>query len=48
MEILFLSQNDVNELVSMAEVTKAVEEAFREKSKGNVEMPPKRMSFLRI
>ncbi|NAY81577.1 MAG: alanine dehydrogenase [Thaumarchaeota archaeon] len=47
MEILFLSQNDVNELVSMAEVTKAVEEAFREKSKGNVEMPPKTYVFFK-
>ncbi len=47
MEILFLSQNEVKELVSMKEVTEAVETAFREKSRGNVEMPPKTYVFFK-
>lgn len=47
MEILFLSQDEVKELVSIKEITEAVEQAFREKSRGNVEMPPKTYVFFK-
>ncbi len=41
MKILLLSRKDVEELVSMREVIEAVEEAFRAKGLGKVQMPPK-------
>jgi ornithine cyclodeaminase/alanine dehydrogenase len=41
-KILYLSQADVEAVgLSMAEIIKALEEAFREKGEGRVEMPPK-------
>jgi ornithine cyclodeaminase/alanine dehydrogenase len=41
-KILYLSQKEVAETgLTMAEVIEAVEQAFREKGQGNVEMPPK-------
>jgi len=41
-QVLYLSQADVEAVgVTMAEVVKAVEIAFREKGEGKVEMPPK-------
>ena len=40
--ILYLSQADVEAVgLSMAEIIKALEDAFREKGEGRVEMPPK-------
>ena len=40
--ILYLSQADVETVgLSMAEIIKALEDAFREKGEGRVEMPPK-------
>ncbi|MGC9209338.1 MAG: alanine dehydrogenase [Nitrososphaeria archaeon] len=47
MDILFINQKEVQELVTMKEITEAVEEAFREKSRGNVQMPPKVYVFFR-
>ena len=47
MNVLFLSQDDVRELITMKEVIQAVEEAFREKSRGNVQMPPKVYVFFK-
>jgi alanine dehydrogenase len=41
LKILLLSRKDVEELVSMREVIEAVEEAFRAKGLGKVQMPPK-------
>lgn len=41
MEILFLSQEDVSILLTMADTVKVVEDAFREKGLGYVQMPPK-------
>ncbi len=42
MELLYLSRADVVSVgMTMTEVVKAVEEAFREKGAGRVEMPPK-------
>ena len=41
MKILLLSRNDVEEIISMREVIEAVEEAFRAKGLGKVQMPPK-------
>lgn len=41
-EVLYLSRADIEKLsISMEEITNAVEDAFREKARGNVEMPPK-------
>lgn len=41
-EVLYLSRVDIEKLnISMKEVINAVEEAFREKAKGNAESPPK-------
>ncbi|MDH7563660.1 MAG: ornithine cyclodeaminase family protein [Candidatus Bathyarchaeota archaeon] len=41
-EILYLSRTDVEKLnISIEEIIKAVENAFREKAAGKVEMPPK-------
>ena len=40
--ILYISHVDIERLnISIAEIIDAVEEAFREKARGNVEMPPK-------
>ena len=47
MEIRLLSMGDVQRLLSMRDALNAVEMAFREKSRGNVEMPPKVYVFLR-
>ena len=41
MKILLLSRKDVEKIVSMREVIEAVEEAFRAKGLGKVQMPPK-------
>lgn len=41
MYTLLLPEEDVRNLVSMDEAIKAVEDAFREKALGNVQMPPK-------
>ncbi|MEM3677985.1 MAG: alanine dehydrogenase [Candidatus Bathyarchaeia archaeon] len=41
MEILFLNQEEVAGLLNMKDTLKAVEDAFREKGRGNVQMPPK-------
>jgi len=46
MEIRLLGMNDVQRLLTMREALSAVETAFREKSRGNVEMPPKVYVFL--
>jgi ornithine cyclodeaminase/alanine dehydrogenase len=41
-EILYLSRKDIEELnFKMNDIVRAVEEAFKEKAKGNAEMPPK-------
>jgi ornithine cyclodeaminase/alanine dehydrogenase len=41
-EVLYLSRADVDKLnISIGEIIDVVEEAFREKAKGDVEMPPK-------
>ena len=41
-EALYLSRHDVEKLnISMSEVIRVVEEAFREKAEGRVEIPPK-------
>jgi len=41
-EALYLSRHDVEKLnISMSEVIRVVEEAFREKAEGRVEVPPK-------
>jgi len=41
-EILYLSKSDVESLnIKMEEIIEVVEEAFREKAEGRVEMPPK-------
>jgi len=41
LKILLLSRKDVEKIVSMREVIEAVEEAFRAKGLGKVQMPPK-------
>ncbi len=41
MRVLLLTKSDIEGIVSMNDVMKVVEEAFREKSLGRVEMPPK-------
>jgi len=41
LKILLLSRKDVEEIISMREVIEAVEEAFRAKGLGKVQMPPK-------
>jgi len=41
-EILYLSRSDVDELgISVREVIRVIEEAFREKAEGRTEVPPK-------
>jgi len=45
MKTLLLTERDVKELLSMDEVMKAVELAFREKGLGNVQMPAKLYLF---
>jgi ornithine cyclodeaminase/alanine dehydrogenase len=41
-EVLYLSKADIEKLhISIEEIISAVEETFREKAKGNVEVPPK-------
>lgn len=44
--VLFLNSSDVQGLVSMGDAIKVVEEAFREKGLGRVQMPPKTYVFL--
>jgi len=41
LETLFLSDHDVKSLLDMADVINAVEETFKEKGLGRVQMPPK-------
>jgi len=41
LKVLLLSRDEVEKLISMLEVIKAVEEAFRAKGLGKVQMPPK-------
>lgn len=42
LQVLYLSRKDVEEVgLTMAEIINVVEEAFREKGEGRVEMPPK-------
>jgi len=41
MHTLLLPEEDVRKLISIDEAIKAVEDAFREKALGNVQMPPK-------
>ena len=41
LEVLFLNLSDVQSILSMEDALKAVEEAFREKGLGRVQMPPK-------
>jgi len=41
LDILFINQDEVTQLLSMPEVIDAVEEAFKEKGLGLVQMPPK-------
>lgn len=42
LEIVYLSRADIERLnISIKEIVSAVEESFREKAKGNAEMPPK-------
>ncbi len=41
MTVTFLSMDDVRSLVNIKDVIGAVDEAFREKARGNVQMPPK-------
>ncbi|MCX8175876.1 MAG: alanine dehydrogenase [Candidatus Bathyarchaeota archaeon] len=45
LEILFLCGHDVKNLLKMEEAINAVEEAFREKGLGRVQMPPKQYLF---
>lgn len=41
-EVLYLSRGDVEKVgLTMGEIIRAIEDAFREKGKGRVEMPPK-------
>ena len=41
MALTFLSMDDVKSLVSMKDIIEVVDEAFREKARGMVQMPPK-------
>jgi alanine dehydrogenase len=41
MRVLLLTESEIKPLLSMSEVMEAVEEAFREKALGYVQMPPK-------
>ncbi|MCL4344258.1 MAG: alanine dehydrogenase [Nitrososphaerota archaeon] len=41
MTVTFLSMDDVRSLINMKDVIGAVDEAFREKARGKVQMPPK-------
>jgi len=45
MQTLLLGEEEIEQLLSMDEVTKAVESAFREKGLGNVQMPAKLYLF---
>ncbi len=45
MKLLWLSEKEVGSLISMEEVLKLVEEAFKEKGEGHVQMPPKPYLF---
>lgn len=45
--MLLLSKLDVEKIISMREVIKAVEEAFRAKGLGRIQMPPKSYIFFR-
>jgi len=45
MKTLLLTEGDVRQLLTMDEVIKVVEEAFREKGLGRVQMPPKLYLF---
>ncbi len=45
MEILFISESEVEQLLSMKEVLKSIEQAFREKALGRAQMPPKSYIF---
>ncbi|HID90682.1 TPA: alanine dehydrogenase [Candidatus Bathyarchaeota archaeon] len=47
MKVLFLSEKDIEGLITMRNVIKAVERAFEEKGKGRVEMPPKSYVFFK-
>ncbi|HAZ32109.1 MAG TPA: alanine dehydrogenase, partial [Dehalococcoidia bacterium] len=40
-EVLLLSRSEVEELLSMGEVLKAVEHSFRLEAEGSVHAPPK-------
>jgi alanine dehydrogenase len=46
METLILSEEDVKKVLSLEEVTDAVESAFRMKGLGHAQMPPKQYLFL--
>lgn len=46
MRTLFLSEKEVKELLTMKEAIESVESAFKEKGKGEVQMPPKTYIFL--
>jgi alanine dehydrogenase len=41
MEVTLLSSQEIQQLITLREVIEAVEEAFREKGEGKVQMPPK-------
>jgi len=45
LKVLLLSRAEVEKLISMREVIEAVEEAFRAKGLGKVQMPPKTYVF---
>jgi len=47
MKVLILKEDEVKSLLSMEETLKVVEEAFREKGLGHVQMPPKPYLFYR-
>ena len=47
LKTLILTDNEVGSLLSMEEVIEAVEQAFKEKGLGHVQMPPKPYLFLR-
>ncbi|MEM3049029.1 MAG: ornithine cyclodeaminase family protein, partial [Candidatus Bathyarchaeia archaeon] len=41
MKVLLLREQEIKPLLEVNEVSEAVEQAFREKGKGRVQMPPK-------
>ncbi len=41
MEVLFLNQDEISRLLTVADTIRCVEDAFREKSLGHTQMPPK-------